>query len=51
VREYLELTRFEGSPIKRVITMSPKTERARNFHYKNGASLLQANEETVNYEY
>ena len=51
VREYLEITRFEGSPIKRVITMSPKTEMARNFHYKNGARLLQANEETVNYEY
>jgi len=31
--------------------MSPKTEMARNFHYKNGARLLQANEETVNYEY
>jgi hypothetical protein len=51
VREYLEMVRFEGSLIKRVITMSPKTEMARNFHYKNGARLLQANEETVNYEY
>ena len=35
----------------RIITMSPKTEMARNFHYKNGARLLQTNEETVNYEY
>ena len=51
VREYLEMAREKGSPIKRVITMSPKTEMARNFHYKNGARLLQANEETVNYEY
>ena len=51
VREYLEMVRFEGSLIKRVVTMSPKTEMARNFHYKNGARLLQANEETVNYEY
>lgn len=51
VREYLEMVRFEGSLIKRIVTMSPKTEMARNFHYKNGARLLQANEETVNYEY
>jgi hypothetical protein len=51
VREYLEMVRFEGSLIKRVVTMSPKTEMARNFHYKNGARLLQTNEETVNYEY
>jgi hypothetical protein len=51
VREYLEWVRIPDSPIKRVITMSPKTEMARNFHYKNGAWLLQANEETVNYEY
>ena len=51
VREYLEWVRIPDSPIKRVVTMSPKTEMARNFHYKNGARLLQTNEETVNYEY
>ena len=51
VREYLEWVRIPGSSSQRVITMSPKTEMARNFHYKNGARLLQTNEETVNYEY
>jgi hypothetical protein len=35
----------------RVITMSPKTEMAKTFHLRNGAVLLQENEETVNYEY
>jgi hypothetical protein len=35
----------------RIITMSPKTDMARNFHLKNGAKLLQENKETVNYEY
>ena len=35
----------------RVVTMSPKTEMARNFHLKNGARLLQENKTTVNYEY
>ena len=37
--------------IRRVVTLSPLTEMARNFHLKNGASELQVNEETVNYEY
>lgn len=35
----------------RVVTMSPKTDMARNFHLKNGARLLQENKTTVNYEY
>ena len=37
--------------VKRIVTLSPKTEMARQFHLKNGAKLLQENEETVNYEY
>jgi hypothetical protein len=35
----------------RIVTMSPKTEMAKNFHLKNGAKLLQENKETINYEY
>ena len=35
----------------RVITMSPKTDMARNFHLKNGARLLKTNKTTINYEY
>ena len=37
--------------IYRVITMSPKTDMARDFHIRNGAKVLQENKETVNYEY
>ena len=37
--------------IKRYITMSPKTEMARNFHLKNGAFELKSNRETINFEY
>ena len=37
--------------IKRYITMSPKTEMARNFHLKNGAYELKSNRETINFEY
>lgn len=35
----------------RYITMSPKTEMAKAFHLRNGAKLLQENEETYNFEY
>ena len=35
----------------RIVTMSPKTAMARQFHLKNGAKLLQENKTTVNYEY
>ena len=35
----------------RYITMSPKTEMATKFHLKNGAILLQENQETNNFEY
>ena len=37
--------------IKRFVTLSPKTELARRFHLKNGATVLSDNPETVNYEY
>ena len=35
----------------RIITLSPKTEIAANFHKKNGARVLQINRTTINYEY
>lgn len=37
--------------ITRFVTLSPKTEMARRFHLKNGASILKENESTINYEY
>ncbi len=37
--------------IKKFITLSPKTEMARTFHLRNGASVLKENECSVNYEY
>jgi hypothetical protein len=38
-------------PVTRFVTMSPMTEMARRFHLKNGASVLQVNSTSVNYEY
>ena len=37
--------------IKRYITLSPLTEVARRFHTRNGATELQVNSETQNFEY
>jgi len=37
--------------VKRFVTLSPKTEMARKFHFRNGAIQLQENTTTINYEY
>ena len=43
--------RQDHPEIKRFVTLSPKTEMARKFHIRNGASILQENSDTINYEY
>lgn len=45
---YLEQNRPE---VETYVTLSPKTELARRFHLKNGASVYRENPETVNYLY
>ena len=37
--------------LNRLVTLSPLTEMARNFHLRNGAIELQVNKETQNFEY
>jgi hypothetical protein len=37
--------------IRRFVTLSPKTEMARRFHLKNGATIFSDNPGSVNYEY
>lgn len=49
--EMVEHIKTEYPDIKRVVTLSPKTEVARRFHLKNGAFELQVNTDTVNFEY
>ena len=34
-----------------LVTLSPLTEMARNFHLNNGAEEIQVNDETQNFEY
>jgi len=48
IMDYLK----EHNPnIKRYVTLSPKTEMAKNFHLKNGAKWIAENETTNNFEY
>jgi len=41
----------KSNHLNRLITLSPLTEMARNFHLKNGAQEIQVNQETQNFEY
>ena len=41
----------KSNHLNRLITLSPLTEMARNFHLNNGAVELQVNKETQNFEY
>ena len=41
----------KSNHLNRLITLSPLTEMARNFHLRNGAKELQVNEKTQNFEY
>jgi len=41
----------KSNHLNRLVTLSPLTEMARNFHLRNGAVELQVNKETQNFEY
>tara|TARA_X000000368_G_scaffold410384_1_gene393768 strand:+ start:1189 stop:1821 length:633 start_codon:yes stop_codon:yes gene_type:complete len=41
----------KSNHLNRLITLSPLTEMARNFHLRNGAVELQVNRRTQNFEY
>ncbi len=41
----------KSNHLNRLVTLSPLTDMARNFHLKNGAFELQVNKETQNFEY
>ena len=50
VKEVFKLIK-KSNHLNRLITLSPLTEMARNFHLNNGAIELQVNKETQNFEY
>ena len=41
----------KSNHLNRLVTLSPLTEMATKFHTKNGAKLIQTNENTQNFEY
>ena len=41
----------KSNHLNRLVTLSPLTNMARNFHLNNGAEEIQVNEETQNFEY
>lgn len=41
----------EQPEVKTYVTLSPKTEMARRFHHKNGATTYRENADSVNYLY
>ena len=43
--------RATKSDIVRFVTLSPKTDTAKKFHLRNGATVHRENTDTVNYEY
>lgn len=47
LHKYLKLVYY----VRRIVTLSPKTEMARKFHLKNGAFIYRENETSINYEY
>ena len=50
VKEIFKMIK-KSNHLIRLVTLSPLTDMARNFHLKNGAVELQVNEETQNFEY
>ena len=41
----------KSNHLNRLVTLSPLTEMARDFHLRNGAEEIQVNDETQNFEY
>ena len=41
----------KSNHLNRLVTLSPLTDMARNFHIRNGAKELRVNKETQNFEY
>lgn len=51
INSLLESVKSSGENITRVVTLSPRTEMARNFHLRNGAKEIAVHIVTANFEY
>ena len=50
VKEVFKMIK-KSNHLNKLITLSPLTDMARNFHLSNGAKEIQVNEDTQNFEY
>ena len=50
VKEVFKMIK-KSNHLNRLVTLSPLTEMAKNFHLRNGAKLVSVNENTQNFEY
>ena len=51
ITEACAFIRANNPDIKKYVTLSPPTEMAKIFHLRNGAHVLNINDDTVNYKY
>ena len=51
INEVLLMVKDTDISVQRVVTLSPQTDMAENFHTRNGASVFRRNAESVNFEY
>jgi len=51
ITEACKYIRSSNTDIKKYVTLSPPTEMAKIFHLRNGAQVLNINNDTVNYSY
>ena len=50
VREVFKMIK-KSNHLNRLVTLSPLTQMARDFHLRNGAKEIRKNKDTVNFEY
>ena len=51
INALLDKVRSSEEDIRRVVTLSPRTDMARNFHLRNGAKEIAVHVVTANFEY
>tara|TARA_B100000214_G_C23963296_1_gene626418 strand:- start:1315 stop:1755 length:441 start_codon:yes stop_codon:yes gene_type:complete len=51
INALLDKVRGSEEDIRRVVTLSPRTDMARNFHLRNGAKEIAVHVVTANFEY
>ncbi len=45
------LIKEQNHGVRRLVTLSPKTDLARKFHIRNGAFIFRENDNSINFEY